>query len=390
MMFLSLGGFSLMQNGKMYYLVKGRFMVGLACGLVELTLVIQAAESSTKKVRRVMLTIVAYLLNISALISTAIIYKLDKETSMSSDSDSRVNSIFAYVIFGSCLLAFVFNFVFTHDSVSFLLNRGEETKAFKLLTSLKMHVLSMLDVRNEFERIRFDYIQESLMNRSLRARHNFFPLSTMSFSRILNLLFTNIPMTLLLIWPEADSGEGVWSPISALLVIQIFRLIGGLGISLSPNKHRFNRFVYKLSFLCGWSLFLTFIIYVIVGSYDALYNWVYFPLAIIFGVCFLMLPVPLDVLRLVQTADSYSRCKNAWMISFALFVEQSIHVILIIQMDAMFELETAMIIVGAMMIYVSFWLTKHMPNECAIHPVTIAIVSRYPFKRADIDDTVHI
>lgn len=381
-----------MMNGSVYYFVKGRFLIGLAHGITELALIIQAAEATTKQIRRVILTITAYMLNISAVLSTGIIYKYDTNESISIESDSRVTTILSYVIFVSCFIALVFNFLFTNDTITFLLARGEETKAFKLLTNLKIHILSMLDVRNEFERIRFDFIQESLMNRSLRARHNFSPLTTMSFIRILNLLFTNIPMTLLLIWPTENDREEKKpvSPIVSLLTIQLFRILCGICITLSANKHRFNRFVYKISFLCGWSLFLTFVIYLIVGTYNVVYNWIFFPLLLMFGVSFLMLPLPLDVLKLVQTADSYSRCKNTWLIAFALFVEHSVHIMLILQMDFMFDLEVAMIIIGGMMIYVSFWLLKHMPNECAIHPITIAIVSRYPFKQSEIDDTIHI
>lgn len=389
---LSLGGFSLMRNGSSYNFIKGRFEIGLVHGVVELALIIQAAESTTKSIRRIILAITAYMLVISTILSTWIVRKYDTSESISIESNSEVTTILSYVILALCLTALVFNFIFTTDTITFLLNRGDETKAFKLLTNLKINMLSMLDIRNEFERIRFDYIQETLMNRSLRAKHNSAPLKTMSFIRILYLLFTNIPMTLLLIWPEQNNTENDRKPISplgTLLSIQIFRLLCGCGITLSQNKHRFNRFVYKISFLCGWSLFITFIIYIIVGSYNVIYSWLFLPLLLMFGVSFLMLPLPLEVLRLVQTADSYSHCKNSWMISFALFIEHSIHIILILQMDMMFNLEVAMIIVGAMMIYVSFWLLQHMPNECAIHPITIAVV-RYPFKRSEVDDTVHI
>lgn len=301
----------------------------------------------------------------------------------------------SYLLFGACAIALVLNFIFTQDTIAFLLNRGNDTKAFKMLTQFKNQHLSMIDIRYEFERIRFDVVQEQLhMNRSMRAKTNLIPLTTMCAVRILNLLFTNIPMTILFVGPEprddVDNDELQLSPLGTLIVLQSMRMLCGFCITVSQDKHRFNRFVYKFSSLCGFCLLISFIIFVLMGSFNITLYSIYFPLSLVIGVAFVMLPLPLDCLQMVQTADSYAHCKNTWMLSFAIFIEQFVHIMLIIQMDMIFKIEFAFLIVGAFMMYLGLWLLKTMPNECAVHPAAVAVLARYPFKRADTAETVHI
>lgn len=297
-------------------------------------------------------------------------------------------------LFGACVIALVLNIIFTQDTISFLLNRGDETKAFKMLTQFKFQHLSMIDIRYEFERIRFDTAQEQLyMNKSMRSKSNFVPLTTMCAVRILNLLFTNIPITILFVWPvegdEVDDDTQL-SPLGTLFLLQLIRILCGFCITVSQDKYRFNRFVYKFSILCGFCLLISFSIYILMGSFNIKLNSVFFPLSLIVAVAFVMLPLPLDCLQMVQTADSYAHCKNTWMLAFAIFIEHFVHIILIIQMDMIFDLEYAFLIIGASMMYLGLWLLRTMPNDGAVHPITVAVLTRYPFKRAETVETVHI
>lgn len=342
-----------------------------------------------------MLTFIVYMCTLSSLLSTILVWKLDKSDYISYQEKSDVTTKISYVLFGACAIALLLNFVFTQDTIAFLLNRGDDTKAFKMLTQLKSQHLSMIDIRYEFERIRFDVVQEQLhTNRSMRAKSNFIPLTTMCAVRILNLLFTNIPMTILFVGPEphddTDNDGTQLTALGALIVLQIMRMLCGFCITVSQDKHRFNRFVYKFSFLCGICLLLSFLIFVLMGSFNITLYSIYFPLSVVVGVAFVMLPLPLDCLQMVQTADSYAHCKNTWMLSFAIFIEHFVHIMLIIQMDMIFKLEFAFLIIGAFMVYLGLWLLKTMPNECAVHPATVAVLARYPFKRADTAETVHI
>lgn len=405
--FLSFGGISLFHNGSVYQFIKGRFLVGLTHGLVQLTVTVQAAESTTKKVRRIMLTIIVYMCTLATLVSTIFVIKLDESNAIDYDEFSEVTRYISYGIFSACTIAMVLNLLFTDDTIVFFLSRGDETKAFKLLSKLKSTHLSMIDIRYEFERIRFDVVQEQLhTNRSIRAKSNFIPLTTMCAVRILNLLFTNIPMTILLALPVVydhnnsnrnssddrtiDSEDIKLSPLGFLLMLQIIRMIFGFCITIWQNKYRFNRFVYKLSALCGICLTFSFIIRVVLPSFHIrLWPGVIAPLPMIIGVAYLTLPLPLDCLQMVQTADSYARCKNTWMIAFAIFIEHFVHIILIVQMDLMFDIYFVYVIIGACMAYLGVWLLKAMPNECAIHPISIAVMARYPFKRAD-HETMHM
>lgn len=392
-----LSGVSMMKNGSLYYFIKGRLLLGIAFGLVQLTVIVQAAETTTKKVRRVILIIVTYMCAISTIISTVLVYKYEDTDIITYSKESKVTTIIAYFVIITAIIAMLINTILTHDTIPFLLSRGDDTKAFKLLQQFKVQHLSMIDIRYEFERIRFDVIQEELhMNRSIRAKVNYVPLTTMCGIRILNLLFTNIPITILLVWQEkkdttnAAQNEVYVTPLASLLLLQCFRLFLGLLLTISSKKYQFNRFNYKLSFLCGISLVLSYVIYLLVGSFYVVMNTVYFPIAIIITISFLILPIPLDTIQYCQSADSYSRVKNTWALAFAIFVEHFLHLMLIVQMDMFFDLEAAFLIIGAAMVYFSWWLLKNMPNIAAIHPITVAILSRYPFKRVEHVESVHI
>lgn len=343
-----------------------------------------------------MLTFIVYMCTLSSIVSTVLVLKLDKSDYISYQVQSDVTTKMSYVLFGACAIALLMNLILTQDTIPFLLNRGDDAKAFKMLTQVKFQHLSMIDIRYEFERIRFDVVQQQLhMNRSIRAKSNFIPLTTMCAVRILNLLFTNIPMTILLVWPapvesdDIDDGTEL-SPLIILIILQAMRMLCGFCITIAQDKYRFNRFVYKFSSLCGFSLLISFSIFLLMGSFNIKLNSVYFPLSIIISIAFVMLPLPLDCIQMVQTADSYAHCKNTWMLSFAIFIEHSLHIMLIIQMDMIFDLQYAFLIIGASMMYLGLWLLKTMPNEGAVHPITVTVLARYPFKRAETVETIHI
>lgn len=401
-----------------FYCAKSRLVTGLVCGLVQLALIVQAAESTTKKVRRWMLVVVAYVNAVSSLISTLIFYYFDDRDEVTYNEENPALYIIAYTMAACAILSIILNFIFTTDTVPFYLNRGQDTHAFKEMTRLKVNHLSMLDIRYEYERIRFDVAQSQLeTNRSLAARSNYVPLLSMCCIRILTLLFTSVPMTLVLIWdpntstrekpdydneielihettpkPLSDDDEEheYISPLLTLAVLQAFRLLCSVAVIIRQDKYHFNRFSYKLAAFCGGTLILWFIVRVVFGSIEILQTVLFFPVSVIIMMGFTGLPIPLDIIQLSQSADSFSRIKNTWSLACAIFVENIVHIFLIIQLDMIFGVMFVFLVNGVTMIFFSHWLLKNMPNVVAIHPITVAIVARYPFRHAADDNTIHI
>lgn len=76
-------GIILTKHTSPFYCAKSLLVAGLIFGLTQLTLIIQAAESTTKKVRRWMLVVVAYASAISNLISTLIFHFYDDRAEIS-------------------------------------------------------------------------------------------------------------------------------------------------------------------------------------------------------------------------------------------------------------------------------------------------------------------
>lgn len=409
-------GITLTKHTSSFYCAKSRLIAGLIYGLVQVTLIVQASESTTKKVRRWMLIVVAYFNAVSNLISTIIFYYYDDRAEISYSESNPALYICSYVLIGCSLIALILNFICTIDTIPFYLNRGEDTKAFKELTRLKTNHLSMLDIRYEYERIRFDVAQCQLdVNRNLAARNNHVPLISMCCVRILNLLFSSVPMTLVLIWDpstqeteehfENDFGSNdslksdstsigqnetqYTSPLLTFAVLQTFRLLCSITVCviIRQDKYHFNRFSYKLAGFVGITLIIWFIARVVLGSIETIQNVLFFPVSIIIMMGFIGLPISLDIIQLCQSADSYSRIKNAWSLACAIFIENIVHIFLIIQLDMIFGVMFVFLVNGVTMIFFSYWLLKIMPNVVAIHPITVAIVARYPFKNASNDQS---
>lgn len=407
-------GITLTNHMSAFYCAKSRLVAGLVFGLIQLTLIVQAAESSTKKVRRWILVIVAYISAISHLLSSLIFYYYDNREKITYTEENQALYILSYGMVVCAVLALIVNFIFTNDTVPFFLNRGEDTKAFKELTRLKTEYLSMLDIRYEYERIRFDVAQCQLdANRNLAARINHVPLLSMCCIRILNLLFTSVPMTLVLIWdpststkndlkdefetnnnastPATEVNESEYvSPLLTLAILQGFRLLCSIAVVIRQDKYHFNRFCYKLASFVGFTLILWFVARVLFASLEIVQNVLFFPVSIIIMMGFTGLPIPLDIIQLCQSADSYSRIKNTWSLACAIFVENIVHIFLIIQLDMIFGVMFVFLVNGITMIFFSYWLLKNMPNVVMVHPITVAIIARYPYKNAARDHTIHI
>lgn len=407
-------GVTLTHHTSAFYCAKSRLVTGLIFGFVQLTLIVQAAESTTKKVRRWILVIVAYVNAVSGLISCLIFHFYDDREEISYTEENPALYIVSYTMIFCSLVALLLNLILTTDTVPFYLNRGEDTKAFKEISRLKMDHLSMLDIRYEYERIRFDVAQNQLeANRSLSSRANYVPLVSMCCVRILNLLFTSVPMTLVLIWDPSTSttetldddvelihsvkaseqppkeNQAYISPLVTLSVLYAFRLLCSIAVVIRQDKYHFNRFCYKLATFCGGTLILWFFARVVLASVETIQNVLFFPVSIIIMMGFIGLPIPLDIIQLCQSADSYSRIKNTWSLAGAIFVENIVHIFLIIQLDMIFGVMFVFLVNGITMIFFSYWLLKNMPNVVAVHPITVAIIARYPYKNA-AEHSIHI
>lgn len=414
---MAFNGITLRKHTSPFYCAKSRVVAGLIFGLVQLAIIVQAAESTTKKVRRCMLVIVAYAGALANFTSILLFYFYDDRERITYAEENPTIYIISYVMIGTGLFSLALNFIFTTDTIPFHLSHGEETKAFKEMTRLKVEHLSMLDIRYEYERIRFDAAQAELEgNRSLGAGVNYVPLTTMCCIRILNLLFNSVPMTLLLIWdpetsvktdtvetnlaaipnlnstmtPELSENTKYISPLLTLAILQGFRMLCSLVVAIRQDKYHFNRFCYKLAFVTGFTLLIWFVIRVVLGRVEILQNFFFFPVSILIMMGFTGLPIPLDIIQLCQSADSYSRIRNTWALAAAMFLENLFHMALIMQMDIIFGVMFVYVVNGVAMMYFSFWLLKNMPNVVAIHPITVAIVARYPFKHVNSEQSIHI
>lgn len=76
-------GISLNNHTSPFYCAKSRLVTGFILGVIQVTLVIQAAESTTKKCRRWILIVVSYLSAFANLISSLIFHFYDDREEVS-------------------------------------------------------------------------------------------------------------------------------------------------------------------------------------------------------------------------------------------------------------------------------------------------------------------
>lgn len=129
-------GVTLTKHTSPFYCVKARIVTGFIFAMIQVAVIVQAAESSTKKVRRWMLIVVAYVNALAYLISIVLFYNFDDREQVTYSEDNAVFYIISTAMMAISVIALILNFIFTCDTVPFLLNRGEETKAFKEMTRL--------------------------------------------------------------------------------------------------------------------------------------------------------------------------------------------------------------------------------------------------------------
>lgn len=381
-----------------------------------MTLIVQAAESTTKKVRRWMLVIVTYVSALSSLSSTLLFFVYDGRFTVTYYEETEVLRIISYILMGLSLLAQLLN-CFTTESMAFLLARGLETKAFQQITRLKSNHLTMFEIRYEYERIKLDAVQDKLDRKhGLCARINRIPVTSMSYIRIMALLVCNVPMTILLVTPmlnnednlnenvnatvnstlssTADFPEDIddefqyLSPLFILAVHQVFRLLSSFIFLLNREKYHFSRFCYKVSFGCGATLVIWFVVLMLFNSDQLVRKIFHFPALIVFVMVFMTLPIPLHIVQLCQTADSYARVKNLWSLAILILAENLFHMFLIAQMNFVIGAIFIFLINGIAMMYFSDWLLKNMPNVIAIYPITFEMLN--PGKEAECDYKTHM
>lgn len=376
-------------------------MLGLVHSMIQMTLTVQAAESTTKKVRRWLLVCVAYVSAVSSLTSTLLFFVYDDRPTVTYNEESFALSIISYILMGLSLLAQLAN-CFTSESMAYLLGRGLEAKAFQQMIRLKSKHLSRFEIRYEYERIKLEAVQDQLDGKqSLFARINRRPLTRMSYIRIMAVLVSNIPMTLALIYPMHGNGdtlngfnkttaaenstvdstesiddrtvEEIVPPLSTLATVHVLRLLISVLCLKKSEKHHFSRFFYKISYLYGATSVSWFAIRTLFST-NSIVRWVFLILVLTTMVMtFFVLPIPLDILQLSQTADSYARIKNTRSLALLVLIENLVHMVLIAHMNVVFGPIFSFLIHGTALMYFSKWLLKNMPNVIAVCPIAFEV-----------------
>lgn len=145
-----------------------------------------------------------------------------------------------------------------------------------------------------------------------------------------------------------------------------------------------------MSAFVGATLIFWSIIRIVFEFIEILKSVLIYPVLAITAIGFTALPIPLDTIQLNQSADSYARIKNTWSLAFAIFVENIVHIFLIIQLDMIFGFLFVCLMNGLTLFFFSHWLLRNMPNVVSVHPIEIAIVAQAMKSSIDGSSTLHV
>lgn len=383
---------------------RSRLVAGLLGGLMQVTLLVQAAESTTKKVRRWMLIVFAHVNALSTFASTLIFYYHDGRPQVTYTENNRALIIVSYLMGGCAVAVLILNFLFTKDTIPFHLMRGEDATAFEEMSRLKSDYLSMVDIRYEYDRIRFDVKQSQIdANRNLAARSNHKPIISLCCVNILNLVFTSVPITLILILIVDDEVEIDFDSMQPqeiqkeidyetrqllmyVIICQASRILCSIALMFRKDKYHYNRTCYKFTAIVGATLIFWSLFYMI--WYIEILEYIpQSPFKIVILMGYMSLPIPLNIIQLNQSADLYAQTKNTWLLAFAIFVENIVHICLIVQLDMFFKIAFIELMNGLILVSLSYWLLRNMPNVVSICPIVVAIAT---IKSPTDGSTIHI
>lgn len=377
-------------------------MLGCTFSITHLTVIAYASETTTRKVRTGLLGFVAYINAISILLASVLAsvlpdfdeyqieeaiplqpHRVTDESELETDF-LNAQSIITYsgiIIMVMAIVAMILAPFVTRESIPFLVRKQHYDIAYKEYVALRSSKDNTVNLRNDFENWKAYILLKQTHSVNIFRKENLEPLRLIISTRLLSLFFNSIVMSAVFIrLLDADDISVLTNEtydhydqefaIDFLVGCKTFHIMIGLSLVLISLKWKTDRFCYQLSFVCGLSVCILYVIY---SCMDYLMN---FPLQLILlfvfivNIIYLMVPFKMEVMHFQHISEAYTENNNNYKIWSLVFVgccENLIQIFLLL--NIFLFISYGILLTGFGILYISFWLLKNMPKAGSIHPL---------------------
>lgn len=378
----------------------GRFVAGIAQGLVYVTIITQATENAAKDFRRILFSIIGGTIGFSIFFaSTFLIYvpsPVFDDDAKGNEAENSEKTAAGIISFTSIFLSFVsviLSYFFAHETVPFLLyhNYREEEAQFTLAKLLGEDSDSEL-VFKEFLAIKeaciqdyaqfqenkiFKSVHRGLLSIALSARlaaiHSFNIPTIVLFVKLLQSIVLNSAtekqdeMILISVGKNEtieiiDSHTSIRKMINKYnhtLTTFLFTWFGfGLVIMLCGNYFNWKRGFHFVTFLAGISIVIS-VILVFIGFIP---KGIAFIAAFFLLIYFQFLTLPIDVLGLTYLGECFPASTRIRSIGFITMVECAFNIVLVTLNFRQYQNEPEFIPMGLILSICGYKLFTTVPN----------------------------
>lgn len=383
----------------------GRALLGLTFSIAQLTIVIYASETSTKKIRIGLLSFIGYINAVAVLLVASMAYRLPQYLDLNInefnhtiqfnisvrdddeyDDDGRALLI-AYsglTIIALAAVVLIATPFLVRESIPFFLRKRNYEAALKEYMWVRCTEKNGPNIRHDFETWKDCVLSAPPPQTTIFRKDNLDSLRLMCSTRLLSLFFNSVIITAIFIRllnfdPEADDGIFAYEyyneqhAIRLLVGCKLFQIVIGLGLMVISMKWDIDRFCYKLSFVGGMCACIVYVFDSCLDYLIVLPGSLVSTVLLVVICVFLMLPMRMDIFSYSQIAEAFpdSNAHKVCTIAFVNCIEHLVHIFLMLQIFLFFSY--AILLTGFGILYISYWLLKCAPKVIAVEPVESAV-----------------
>lgn len=384
----------------------GRALLGFTFSIAQLTVVTYASETTTKKIRIGLLSFIGYINAVAVLLVSSAAYRLPQYLTFSehygntSSTEPLTNSRYedddllllveysGLIIMALAMIVLITIPFLVRESIPFLMRKQQFDAAFKEYVWVRYTEKNLPNIRSDFEIWKTSILSSSTGKIAIFRKDNSNSLRLLCSTRLLSLFFNSVLIMAVFIQvlnydqmsmdieEESDLPHVSYNEQYAFKLLvgcKLVQIVIGLILMGISMKWNIDRLCYKISFVCGMSVCILYVMYSCLDYLIVLPNNLVSVVFLIVICIFLMLPMRMDIYHYSQIAEVFpiNNTYKVWTIAFVNCIEHFVHIFLLLQIYIF--VSYAILLTGFGILYISYWLMKYMPNVSAIKPVASAM-----------------
>lgn len=345
-------GSSVEKVGWKLSLTFARLFAGICYGMVYVTVFVQTSDNATKEFRQTMVIIIGGVIALSIVFASLCVVniKIIFETAIKEIDLKNMEVTSAYAIFVTtlflCFISVVINYLYTHESVSFLLKHNcRDDEAVYVLAKLQGETMDSVVIQHDFDAIQKmcenDYLEYA--ERKIFTKTNRKLMMFAMCGRLTGVLSFSVPVIVTLTQflredilesinkKHSDNSSRALAELasdqeryqSSVKTVLFIWFVVGYSITIASNICNWKRAFDRVVFITGIIIaFLT----VLTPAHKS-FDWI---LNFFFIVYFKILSLPVDINGYAYLAECFPIPTKSWSIGYVTIVENFVHILLIL------------------------------------------------------------